>query len=478
MSPDDLAFESISNLSRFISKKEVSPVDLIDTVMKRIERFNPSLNAYLTVLGQSRDEARQRQEEIAQGKHRGPLHGIPVSLKDLILTKGIHTTCGSKILRDYVPDEDAAIVQKLRDAGAVIVGKTNLHEFAFGVTSNNPHFGPVRNPWNLECIPGGSSGGSGAAVAAGLGCMSIGSDTRGSIRIPAAACGVVGLKPTYGLVSMYGVVPLSWSLDHVGPLTRTVEDAALVLAAIAGYDGRDPASAEHGPVDYRKSVDRKAEGLRIGICRTCFFERIDPEIERAVEGAVTVLRDAGMRVWDVTIPHIEQALEISTRIQRPEATAYHQEYLRTRAGDYSAEVKQKLETGWAISAVDYINATRTRQALKNEFKRLFNEIDCLLAPTLPALPPPIGQGFVAIEGDREDVGQAYVRLNAPQNLTGFPALSLPCGFGSNGLPIGLQLIAAEFREEALFTVGAEYQRRTEWHLRRPAIVSQPSPAPR
>lgn len=469
MDSDQIAFQSISDISRLIQKKEISPVELVDLILARIDHLNPHLNAFITVLDRSREYARVLEKELVNGQVRGPLHGVPISLKDLILTQGIRTTCGSKIMRENNSDEDAPVVQKLHQAGAVLVGKTNLHEFAFGVTSNNPHFGPVRNPWDRSRVAGGSSGGSAAAVASGMGFASIGSDTRGSIRIPAAACGIVGLKPTYGLVSTRGVIPLSWSLDHIGPLARSVEDAALVLEAIAGHDAQDPASVTQSTTHYAAALERDPAQFAIGICREYFFEKIDPEIRKAVEEAVDVLRSAGMEVREVEIPHIGQALEASTHIQRPEATAYHQDYLRSHAADYGVEVRQKLEMGWTVSAVEYMNAQWTRQLLKEEFNQVFQQVHCLAAPTLPAFPPPLGEDFVTISGEQEDVGQAYVRLNAPQNLTGLPALSLPCGFGSQGLPIGLQLIAPAFQESTLLTIGAAYQRLTDWHLRRPPL---------
>lgn len=444
-------------------------MELLDVVLRRVARLNPHLNAFITVLDRSREQALALQEELARGQARGPLHGIPVSIKDLIFTRGVRTTGGSRVFRHQRAEEDAAVVVRLREAGAVLMGKTNLHECAFGVTSNNPHFGPVRNPWDPERIPGGSSGGSGAAVAAGLGFASLGTDTRGSIRIPAAACGIVGLKPTYGRVSTRGVITLSWSLDHVGPMTRSTEDAALVLQAVAGYDPDDPTSADRPVADYPAAIEKSLKGLRLGICRPYFFEGVDSEIRAAVEKAVQVLQAAGMELREVTIPHLSEALQVSTHLQRAEATAYHQDHLTTRPGEYGEEVRKKLESGWSISAVDYLNAQWSRQVLKQEFSAVFEEVDCLIAPTLPGLPPRLGEEFVSIDGEQEEIGQAYVRLNAPQNLTGFPALALPCGFSRHGLPIGMQLVADAFREEILFTVGAEYERHTDWQRRRPPL---------
>ncbi|HEX9760012.1 MAG TPA: amidase [Candidatus Acidoferrales bacterium] len=468
-----LAFLSLTELASLIAKKKISPVELTRSHLERIERFNPALNAFLTVLAGSALQSARRAERLQmRGGKKPPLLGVPIALKDNIWTRGIRTTAGSKVLRDFVPTESATVAERLDAAGAVLLGKTHLHEFAYGVTTNNAHYGPARNPWNLDCIPGGSTGGSGAALAAGLCAGSVGSDTGGSIRIPAALCGVAGIKPTFGRVSCYGVVPLAPTLDHVGPLARTVEDLALLLGVIAGPDPRD-ITAEPRPVpDYLRSmraVERERKKLRLGWPRHYFFDRVEPEIRRAVEKAARILEKLGARIEEVDLPGLADSVEPSTHIALAEARLVHESagWYPSRAADYSDEVRKRLEMGAEIRAVDYLRALEVKRAVRREFDAALERVHAIIAPATPLAATPISQTRVRIEGYEEDVRMALLRMNRPSNLTGLPAISVPCGFTRSGLPIGLQLIGRAWDEARLLGIARLYEQATEWHLRRP-----------
>jgi aspartyl-tRNA(Asn)/glutamyl-tRNA(Gln) amidotransferase subunit A len=448
-------------------------VEVVDAVLSRIARLNPSLNCYLTVLGdQARRQAARAAREIAGGNYRGPLHGIPISLKDNIWTAGVRTTAGSKILAEFVPAEDAEVTTRLAHAGAILLGKTNLHEFAYGVTTNNPHYGPARNPYDLARIPGGSSGGSAAAIAAGMCCASIGTDTGGSIRIPAALCGIVGLKPTRGRVSCHGVVPLARSLDHVGPLARTVRDAAILLGVMAGFDPRDPASVAAPVPDYVREMKRPLKRARVGWPRDFFFERVEPPVLRAIEAARDVLESLGARFVEVSLPHVAASLVPTTRIALVEATQYHRAagYFPARAAEYGEDVRSRLETGSRITAADYLDALDVRSLMLADFEDAFKHVDAILAPAAPVEAPRIGEETISVAGESEDVRNALVRLNRPGNLTGLPAVSIPCGTGELGLPIGLQLIGRPWDEAGILGLALAYERATAGQRRRPALA--------
>jgi len=477
----DFALLSISELAPLIRKRKLSPVELVETALTRIERWNPRLNAFLTVTAEeARSAAAAAEKEVRRGRYRGPLHGIPISLKDNIWTRGVRTTAGSKILADFVPEEDAYVVTRLRRAGAVLIGKTNLHEFAYGVTTNNAHYGPTRNPWDTERIPGGSSGGSAVAVATGMCAASVGSDTGGSIRIPAALCGLVGLKPTFGRVSCRGVVPLSKSLDHVGPITRCVADAALLLRVLAGFDARDANTARVPVPDYVSSLKRKAHKLRLGWPREYFFERLDEEVRRAIEAARESLEALGAVFEEVSLPLLNQSVEPSTNMAFAEATHFHRsaDYYPARKDDYSEELIERLEAGAKVSAVDYLHSFEVQKQVRTEFEAAFERVDVILAPTTPVAAPRIDERKLRIGGEEETVRSALIRLNRPANFTGLPAISLPCGFTRQGLPIGLQIIGRAFDEARVLQVAYTYEqaalldrppsgRSTPWRLRRP-----------
>ncbi len=385
---------------------------------------------------------------------------MPVSVKDLVRTQGMPTTAGSRALGDeMLGDRDAPLVRRLRRAGAVVFGKTNLNEFAYGVTGENGWYGQILNPWDRGRMPGGSSGGSAAAVAAGIGVASVGTDTRGSIRIPASCCGITGLKPTRGLVPLEDVFPLSATLDHAGPMTRSVADAAVLLDVLAG----DP----EGAARHAAAVEEPVEGLRVGLC-PFYFSDVDGEVEAAVRAAIDVLADAGLEVVEVDVPELEGSLEASAVITAAEALVVHDERVRAREGDYGPAMLSRLVKGYDLSALDLARAFRVRDALVAAYRRVFRDVDVMVGPTLPGLPAPVGSATMRVGGGREEgVVNASCRLMAPQNMTGTPALSVPCGFSAGGLPIGLQIWAAPEDDDVVLTVGGAWQRLTEWHRPRP-----------
>lgn len=465
----ELAFLSIAEAAQLLRARQLSPVELVDAALDRIAALNPSLNAFLTVIAdRARRQARIAEREIARHRWKGPLHGIPISLKDNIWTRGVRTTAGSRILTDFVPATDADVAARLERAGAILLGKTNLHEFAYGITSNNPHFGPVRNPWDPGRIPGGSSGGSAAAVAAGMCFGSIGTDTGGSIRIPSALCGTVGLKPTFGLVSLEGIVPLCVSLDHAGPIGRSVVDACILLEAVAG---EFPKGAPRP--DCRKLGRALPKKFRVGWPEHYFLERVDPEVLTLIEDAVRVFRSLGARVASVPLPRLTEVLLPATNdIALAEATHYHesQGYFPARAADYGADVRKRLEAGTKVTAVDYLRGRAKKAEAVAEFDAAFERVDVILAPASPIPATHVGEEEIEIAGEKETMRSALVRMNRPANFTGHPAISLPCGFTSHGLPVGMQLIAPHWSEARLLAIAADYEAATEWHRRRPTLA--------
>ncbi|MFZ0736541.1 MAG: amidase [Candidatus Acidiferrales bacterium] len=452
--PNELLSLQIRDVARLLRTRKVSPVELLDAVLARIESLNPKLNAFITVTAEeARAEARKAEREILRGRYRGPLHGVPIPVKDNFETKGIRTTAGSKILADYVPTEDADVVHALRRAGAVVVGKTNLHEFAYGITSENPHYGATRNPWDAERISGGSSGGSAVAVATGMGFGSVGTDTGGSIRVPASLCGIVGLKPTFGRVSCRGVIPLSRSLDHVGPLARSVADAGLLLGAIARkkHAFRSPFGARQAG---RSPVRARRMKFKLGWPREFFFERVDEEVERAIRAAVKRIEKRGAQIEEVSLGHIGEAGEAGTQIALAEAREYHeaQGYYPARADEYGADVRSRLEQGASVRAIDYLRAFAARARVVAGFDAAFERVDAIIAPGAVIPAPPLGQNLVRIRGEELKVRAVLVGTSRPANLTGHPAISIPCGWTNNRLPIGLQLIGRHWDEARLLQI--------------------------
>lgn len=457
----DLALLPLQAASALVHSRRASSVDLVRACLDRITRHDRELGAFITLTADNAlDEAKRADADLANGVDRGPLHGIPIALKDLYDTAGVRTTGGSRIFGDRVPDRDCAVVEKLRAAGAVFLGKLNLHEWALGVTNQNPHFGPACNPWDTSRIPGGSSGGSAIAVASGFCYVSPGSDTGGSIRIPASLCGVAGLKPTYGRVSLRGVIPLSWTLDHSGPLARTVGDLALALNAVAGHDQFDPSSVDVPSEDYASGIEDGAKGARVVVPTNYFFDDVDPEVDAAVREAARVLTSLGATVTEMALPRVD-LLAAQRAILLTDAAAYHREHLRERAADIGADVLTRLRTGQTFTGVDYAQARRDRDELRREWLALLREQDIILSPTtVIAAPPRDGQDAVA-------AAQRLTANTLPFNLTGLPAISIPCGFTQAGLPIGLQLAAGPWRERLLLRVARAYEHATPWHERLP-----------
>jgi len=436
---------NIPEAAQKLRAREVSAVELAQESLRRIHAEQPRLNAFITITEElALAQAGRADEELARGIDRGPLHGIPYALKDVFSTKDIRTTAGSKIFADYIPGHDCAVYEKLTEAGAVLMGKAGLQEFAYGITCNNPHFGPIRNPHNPDCIPGGSSGGSGAAVAADMVFFAMGSDTGGSIRIPAAYCGCVGLKPTSGRVSRYGVMPLDFSLDHMGPLTRTAHDAGLVLNAVAGFDARDDTSSRH-PVHNHVS-----KGRRIGVPRNFFNERVATEVAAAYARALGEAESAGATLVPIHVPDPAEINAISRMILLCEASALLEPYVHRRA-DFGADVLALLDQGRLLAAADYINAQRLRRLYQGEWAKVWEHVDFVFTPTAPITAPKIGQTTVEIDGVAEDVRLATTRFVRAANVIGLPSLSVPLASESS-LPIGLQIIGPPFSEASVLAL--------------------------
>lgn len=455
-----------------LRSKLISATELTQSCLRQIERLNPKLNAFITVTAEEAlASARRADEEFAAGKDRGPLQGIPVAHKDLFCTTGVRTTSGSKLYERFVPNFDAAVVARLREAGAVMVGKTGMHEHAFGITSNNPHYGAIRNPWNLERIPGGSSGGSAVAVATGMALFATGSDTGGSIRCPASYCSVVGLKPTYGRVSKYGVLPLGFSLDHAGPMTSTVRDAAAVLNAIAGFDARDPSSARRAAEDFQPPQPADLKGMKIGIPENFYFDRLDRVVDFEVREMAELARDLGAELVPVRVPDGVQLNNLAQITLLCEAAAVHEPYLRRSRKHYGDDVRILFDTGRLIPATEYIQAQRLRRRIQGVYLSVLAKVDCLLTPATPAAAPAIGQDEAEVGGQKENVRLAATRLLRGINMLGLPALVMPCAWNADGLPFGVQLIGRPFGEAAILKLGAALEDANSKREKPPMAVS-------
>ena len=470
MPADDLHYLTISEAAALIETKQLSPVELVAAHLERIEQTDERLNSFITLLAdEATAAAKDAETEIRNGDYRGPLHGIPIGLKDLYYTKGIRTAVGSKIMRDFTPDYDAAVTERFQEAGAILMGKLQMHEFALGATSENPHDGPAHNPWDTTRITGGSSGGSGSAVAAGQCMAALGSDTGGSVRIPASACGIVGHKPTFGRVSRTGVFPLANSLDTVGPMTRSVRDAAIVMNAIAGYDERDQSSANRPDEDFTRLLGQDISGLRIGIPQEYFYDMIDDEVSVAVQHAARKLEELGAHVEECSIPALNDSISISGTILLTEAAEIHLNNLRERADDLGADVRGRLEEGAMTPAVTYIAAQRARTEFNRAIAESMQTYDILLAPTTALGAPKLGDRMVEVGGVQEAKLAIMPRLTRPHNICGIPTVSVPCGFTSEGLPIGMQLAARPFEDALALQAAYAYEQATDWHTRRPPI---------
>ncbi|WP_400246032.1 amidase [Niallia sp. JL1B1071] len=463
---ENLMKKTIKELAPLIRNKEVSPVELVNQCIKRIEITEPNINAFITVLEDSaKEKAKIAEKEILKGNYKGVLHGIPYSAKDLYTTKGVKTTAGSKILSNYVADFDATSVSKLNNAGAILVGKNNLHEFAYGGTNENEHFGPTGNPWNPAMIPGGSSGGSGATVAASSSIFSLGTDTGGSIRIPAALCGVVGMKATYGRVSRNGVLPLSSSLDHAGPLAKTTWDTAAVLSVMAGYDSKDASSSKKEVPNYFEAFTEdnlSLEGVTIGICEEYYFENLDPEVDKSVRESIALFKKMGATIVEVELPFLSESVQLQSILTTAEAYSYHSSFLKERYEEYGTNIRTRLEMGQYTPAWAYIQAQRLRQKTKENWNEVYKTIDLLLAPTTAIPAFPINCETITF-GNKEinprDLG--VLARTSPSNFNGFPSISVPCGFTESGLPIGLQLQGRPFEELLVFRAANSFEKAYE-----------------
>ncbi|QJY45711.1 amidase [Pseudonocardia broussonetiae] len=472
MSDDDMLDRSLTATAALVADRQVSPVELVEAALRRIELIDET-NAYISVLADDAlAVARASETMIAAGHRLGPLHGVPVALKDNIDVRDRPSTAGAKILADHRPAADATVVKRLRAAGAILVGKTNMHEFAWGGTSANPHYGSVTNPWDTTRMPGGSSGGSGVAVATRSCFAALGTDTGGSIRLPSALNGITGLRPTIGRVPNTGVVPLAWSMDTVGPMARTAADCAVVLTALAGHDADDAGSADRSAEDYSRDLALGVDGLRIGIIEGYSLHHVQPGVEKALRIALETLTDLGARTTEVSIADIEGNISAQLTVEAAEPSTYHQRWLRERPEDYGDDVRLLLEAGELLLATQYLQAQRYRALLRRQTLAALSRADVLVCPTLPFTATPLGEVMVEIiEGAPEDMLSAIMQFTGLPSLTGLPAISVPCGFDDAGLPIGVQLIGRPFAEATLLRIGAAFQSGTDFHTRVPPLVA-------
>jgi len=453
MKPESLSLTDQRNLAK---NDESRASDLAAACYRQIERLNPTLNAFITVI--------PPEKEPLPPSGSAPLYGIPIAVKDLYDTRGVRTTSGSKFFADNIPQEDAFVVQKIKKAGAQIIGKTNTHEIALGVTNNNPHFGACRNPWDITRTPGGSSGGSAVAVATGMALAALGTDTGGSIRIPASLCGVVGLKPTYGRVSLRGILPLSWNLDHAGPITRKVEDAAIMLQVMSAYDELDPASQKTLPGDYYSHIKDGVNERKIALAVGSYIDAADVEVLESARKAARILKEQGVIIREVNVDFLKDAAVANSIMTQADGAAFHRERMKEHPDWFGADVRQRLETGAGFTSSEYSLARRVQAEVKRRCEILFDEYDALILPTTP-IPAPVLEGENAIERARQ-----LTRFTAPFNLTGLPALSIPCGLTSGGLPIGLQIVSRAWNEAGVLRVGYAFQESTDWHKKKPEIA--------
>ena len=467
---DELHYMSAWELSGLVRDGAVSPVEIVDACLARIEATEATLNSFITLLPEAaRAAARRAEQEIRRGDRRGPLHGIPVGLKDLFHTAGVRTTSGARIYDTYIPDTDCTVAVRFRQAGAILLGKLNMHPLAYGPTGENDDYGHMHNPWNPERVTGGSSGGSGSAPAAGQCHITMGSDTGGSVRIPAALCGIVGLKPTYGRVSRAGLTPLSWCLDHPGPMARTVEDVALAMNAIAGYDPLDPASANSPAPDYTAGLGADLRGLRIGVVREYFDAELDAGVGDLTMQAIGVLGELGAEIVDVSLPLFEYAQPISNAILMSEASAAHRDTLLKYGEQLYPPVRERLEEGLFISAAEYLRAQQGRQVFCQQVAGLLRDVDLLAGPAEPVTAPPLLEQRVEVGGRSRAVTPMLTKYTRVYNITGSPAISAPCGFAGDGLPVGLHLAGRAFDEATVLRAAYAYQQAAGWGARRPPL---------
>ena len=470
MASSEILELSLTDLFWLIAGRKLSSTEIVAAALTRLERLEAKLNAFITVLGeQARAEATKADEEIARGEYRGALHGVPVTIKDMFDTAGVRTTGGSKILQDWIPRTDSALVERLRAAGAVIIGKTNLDEFGHGGTSTLSHFGPVHNPWHLERIAGGSSGGSAAAVAAGIGPLSYGTETGSSVRRPASYCGIVGFKPSFGIISRHGSFRGAWSQDHVGLFARTAKDIALALDPVAGFDARDPASVHQDTPAYTSKLEANTKGLRVGVLKK-FLDGVDPAVRAAFDAAIKILASQGSEIVDLDVPELRYAAMTSMLTSSAESAGINRRWFREHYHDFVPHVARGIAVGMAITASEYLTVQRARQRIREAVQAAYDKVDMIAAPTTARVAPPLSDGVRGNGDDARHVSYNHSNMLRFPSMLGLPGCSLPCGINPEGLPIGMQLIGAWFADQTVLNTAAAYQSATDWHTRRPAIA--------
>lgn len=457
-------YPTCQQIATSVRQGQQSAWEVAAASLARAERLQGRYRSFITLTPElARRQAAEVQSRLKKGESL-PLAGVPFAVKDLMHVNGYPTTCGSKVLRNHASQTDAQVVTRLVQAGAVLIGKLNMHEFAFGFSGENPHFGDCQNPWDATRMPGGSSSGSGTAVATGICPLTLGSDTGGSIRMPSAVCNLVGLKPTYGRVSRSGVLPLSWSMDHVGPMARTAEEVSLALRVMAGHDPEDDSSSTRPVPDYVGELQGSLKGVRLGVQHAWFSENLEPVVAAAYTTALEKLKSLGALIVEVHLPYLSEIVGAHRAILFSEASSYHRPLLEKQSGDYGDAIRPLLQAGLFLTAVEYLDAQRMRRQVRAEWKKVFNQIDALATPTLPLLAPKWGQQVAALPGGEKPLVRAVLDFTSPFNLSGHPALSVPCGFG-DGQPVGLQLVGRPFAEATLLRIAHQYQRDTTWHQR-------------
>jgi aspartyl-tRNA(Asn)/glutamyl-tRNA(Gln) amidotransferase subunit A len=470
MAAADICELNLTDLSRLIAARDLSSSEVVSATLAHLERLEDKLNAFITVLPEpARAAAKKADEDITRGQNRGPLHGVPVTIKDMFETAGVRTTGGSKILADWIPETDAALVQRLNAAGAIIIGKTNLDEFGHGGTSTLSHFGPVHNPWNLDRIAGGSSGGSAAAVASGIGPLSYGTETGSSVRRPASYCGITGFKPTFGIISRQGSFRGAWSQDHVGLFARSVKDITLGLDTVAGFDARDPASVHQENPAYAARLDANVKGLRVGVLRR-FLDEVNPEVRQAFDAALKVLALAGCELIDLDVPEVSYAAMTSMMTSSAESAGINRRWFRERHQDFVPHVSRGIAAGMTITASEYLTVQRARHRIREALRATYERVDIIASPTTARVAPLLTDGVKGNGDDTRHASYNHSNLLRFPSMLGLPGCSLPCGFNAEGLPIGMQLIGNWFADQTVLNTAFAYERTTDWHTRRPALV--------
>ena len=471
--PDkDIFTLTISELSHYISTRQISPVEVLNEYIERIEKTDPQLNSFITkMFKHAARKAEDAERQILKGEYKGPLHGIPIGLKDLFWTKGTTTTSGSDINKEFVPTKNSTVADLLNIAGSYCIGKLHMTEFAFNGTSLNRHFGPALNPWNTNHMAGGSSSGAGVAVASGQVPLAIGTDTGGSVRVPASLCGITGLKPTFGLISRFGVTPLSWSMDHVGPLAKTAKDTAIALNALVQFDPKDPDSVPTHVTDYTKYLERGIKVIRIGIPKNFIWDLVDPEVKLAFDKAIKETESLGAVVKEIINPDLELINMAGSIVQTSEAATIHRSNVLNNGDSFDPIIRMRFETGLFITAESYIKAQQIRMDKKTELIKQFDDLDLIATPTTSIPAPRLDQERIDINNHDVHIREALLRITRIFSTIGLPAISIPCGLSNNKLPIGLQLVAKPFNEQMLLNVAHCFQMVTDWHNLRPDLTT-------